>query len=401
MKILILSNKLPYPPKDGGSIATLNLALGYSQLENSVDLLAINTSKHYFDIAKIPEELSKQINFYSVFVDTQIRIFKALSNLLFSKKPYNAQRFIDKEYASKLKDLLTKKSYDLIQLEGLYMAPYLSLIRENTDALVSMRSHNVEHKIWEKHAQLTRNPFKRFYLKVLTSRIKAMELGTMNNFDSMVTITPNDADFFRTNACTIPLFSMPVGINYTDYTADHSGMDKSSLFHIGALDWMPNSEGLDWFFKYVWLELKKSFPDLKFYLAGRNAPESFVNSLNYEDVVYLGEVEDAQKFIQQNAIMIVPLFSGSGMRIKILEGLALEKVIVSTSLGAEGIPATDGENILIANTSTEFVDKISEVLNNRKKFSDISHEAGVFVRKNFDTFTLTKGLLSFYKKLAL
>lgn len=398
MKILILTNKLPYPPKDGGSIATLKLGLSLSQLNNQVHLLAINTSKHFFDIREIPAEIKEKIEFHDVFINTRIRAYKALLNLLFSKKPYNAQRFENKNYSDKLNQLLSENNYDVIQLEGLYLTPYIPAIRKLSEALVVMRSHNVEYKIWEKQAALTSNILSKFYMKNLAKRIKKMELNAVNQYDALLPISPIDAAVFQNAGCKIPMQVLPVGIEIEDYIPDHTKQEFPSLFHIGALDWMPNTEGLSWFFNEVWPLLKEKHPALKFYLAGRNASEKFINSIHYKDVIYMGEVDDAQHFIQQKSIMIVPLFSGSGIRIKILEGMALEKVIVSTSLGAEGIPVKDKKNILLANSREEFVEKINFVIADKKAFNAMSEQARIFVKENFDTFNLTNQLLSFYKQ---
>jgi len=123
MKILIITNKLPYPPKDGGAIATLSLALGLSNYANEIDLLAINTSKHFFNINKISLEVRNKINFYDVFLNTDLNLIDLILNFFFSKKPYNAVRFISKEFEQKIIELTNKKQYDIIQFEGLYVLP--------------------------------------------------------------------------------------------------------------------------------------------------------------------------------------------------------------------------------------------------------------------------------------
>ena len=134
--------------------------------------------------------------------------------------------------------------------------------------------------------------------------------------------------------------------------------DVPSLFSIGSMNWMPNEEGIRWFLEQSWPEIHRQYPDLKYYLAGRAMPE-WMRTLNMPNVEVLGEVEDAQAFIRSKSIMIVPLFSGSGIRIKIIEGMAAARTIISTSLGAEGIHYTNGENILIANAPCEFFDMVS------------------------------------------
>ena len=120
MRILVLCNKMPYPSNDGGTIATLNMIMGLAAQGNVVDVLAMQTHTHNFPIEKLSAELKQNINWHSVWIDTEISIARLLKNLLFSRLPYNAERFVSKEYDMKLKELL-QNNYDIVQLEGLYL----------------------------------------------------------------------------------------------------------------------------------------------------------------------------------------------------------------------------------------------------------------------------------------
>jgi glycosyltransferase involved in cell wall biosynthesis len=395
MKILQLANKLPYPPKDGGSIATFSLGRSFAELGHEVTILAMNTSKHYYDLAGLPQEVSDLLTMEGVDLDTRIRVPDALANLLFSSKPYNATRFVSNDYAGKLEDMLKTNDYDIIQLEGLYLSYYLPLIRTHSNALVSMRAHNVEHEIWER--SITRKSgFKRWYIGHLAGRIKKMEVGFLNDYDVIAPITARDADRFKHLGCRLDMHVVPTGIDAGKFDTDRSGIEYPSLFHIGALDWLPNQEGLMWFLDKAWDALHDRYPDMKLYLAGRNAPD-FIRKINLPNVVFLGEVDDAYDFMRSKAIMIVPLLSGSGMRIKIIEGMALGKAIVSTNIGTEGIPTTDGLDIMVANTASGFIDSISSLVNNQELFERIGKNAITFVTENFDNRTIASSLLKFYE----
>ncbi|MEE4178647.1 MAG: glycosyltransferase family 4 protein [Bacteroides sp.] len=396
MKILQLANKLPYPAKDGGSIATLSMARTFAALGHEATVMAMNTSKHFFPLEDLPGELTSRINFHAVDIDTTIIPAKALRNFLFSDQPYNATRFFTEEFERKLAGLLQDDVYDVIQLEGLYLAPYVPVIRANSRALVSMRAHNVEHEIWQRTARQCRG-IKKYYIRNLARRIKRMEVSYLNAYDVLVPITPRDAKIFSQLGCKIPVHVTPTGISSDMLVADRSRIEFPSLFHIGALDWTPNQEGLSWFLDKVWPGLHKNNPGLKFYIAGRNAPEKF-RMINKENVVFLGEVDDAYEFMNSKAIMVVPLLSGSGMRIKIIEGMALGKTIVSTTLGAEGIQCEHGKNIVIADTPENIGEEIQSLLNNFDKFDSIGKQAMEFVSQTFDNKNITADLLAFYKK---
>ena len=398
MKILIITNKLPYPLKDGGAIATFSLAKNLSKIIGKVDVLAINTSKHYFDVRKIPLEIKKDINFIDYYLNTDIKSLKLIKNLLFSKLPYNAERFIDKGFANKIKEQILENNYDIIQLEGLYVLPYIELIRKNSKAIISYRAHNIEHEIWERTLKQTTNFLKKKYVQILTNRIKKLEYKFINKYDILIPITDRDSEKLNKMGNSMPSITIPTGVNIEDYKTDTEKTEKNSIFHIGSLDWTPNQEGLLWFIDNCWIKIQKEQPEIKFYIAGRNAPDWFVNHIKNKNINFVGEVDDAHKFINSKSIMIVPLLSGSGMRIKIIEGMALSKAIVSTNIGVEGIPATSNENIIIADKTEDFAQTIIELTQQPKKIYDIGNQARLFVSKKFDNFAIAKMLYNFYNK---
>lgn len=395
MKILQLANKFPYPPKDGGSIATLSMSKTFAELGNETTVLAMNTSKHYFPLKDLPASLSDSVEFLDVAVDTRISWYKMLLNFIFSRNPYNAVRFISPDFENKLLALLRERIFDVIQLEGLYLAPYIPTIRANSRALIAMRAHNVEHEIWLRTA-LQCKGLRKYYLMNLAKRIRRMELLYLNAYDALIPITQRDADIFVGMACKLPVHVAPIGVSTASLKPERDKIEFPSLFHIGALDWAPNQEGIFWFLERIWDHLQRANPNLKFYIAGRNAPDK-ISKIRKKNVVFLGEVEDAYQFMNSKAIMVVPLLSGSGMRIKIIEGMALGKTIISTPIGAEGIQCRHGENIIIADTPQKFTEEIQSLLNNFDKFDTIGVRAMEFVYKTYDNTSIMSDLLEFYK----
>ncbi|HRJ36824.1 MAG TPA: glycosyltransferase family 4 protein, partial [Flavobacteriales bacterium] len=171
-----------------------------------------------------------------------------------------------------------------------------------------------------------------------------------------------------------------------------------SLFHIGAMDWTPNSEGIEWFLKEVWPIVRKSYPNLKFHLAGRKMPDDLMNNAP-ENVIVYGEVKSATAFMNSKSIMVVPLLTAGGMRVKIIEAMALGKAVISTRIGAEGIDCRKGENILIANSPEEFSQAISQLIENQQLFTSIGINARKLVEQHYDNRLLTRDLLNFYHSL--
>jgi polysaccharide biosynthesis protein PslH len=397
MNILQIANKFPYPPKDGGSIATLSLGKSFASLGHKVTVLAINTSKHFTDPSLIPVQLSSQIRFISVPVDTNIRMPELVLNFLFSGVPYNAERFISPAFNQKLRELLSSGKFDIIQLEGLYLAPYLKTIRNHSAAKVVMRAHNIEHEIWQRTVT-KQTGLKKWYISNLAARIRKMELKYLNLYDAVLPITSRDGEMLRKFGCRLPSHVVPMGVNAGELLPDNSLLEFPSIFHIGALDWMPNQEGLIWFFENVWGLILAKHPDLQFFLAGRNAPAQF-KALHYPNIVFMGEVEDAYEFMRSKAVMIVPVLSGSGMRIKIIEGMALCKAIVTTTIGTEGIATTDGRDILIADDPGQFARNVCALVEDRNYYMEIGENARNFVEEQYDNYAITSSLTKFYQSL--
>ncbi len=398
MRVLVLANKPPYPPNDGGAFATLNMALGLAESGFEVTLLAMSTPKHPTEAKDFPQLIRDQMQVYTVFVNTKLSPFKALCNLLFSKHAYNAQRFISKRYVAALKDLLSKNSYDIVQLEGLYLYPYMELIRSLHQGKISLRAHNVEHEIWERNAAVQRNGFKRFYFNHLAQRVKRAELNVLNQIDWLIPISERDEAKLKELGFKGLSFTSPTGYRISQPLPLVENFEFPSIFHLGSLDWIPNREGIFWFLESCWPHVLTSVPEAKFYVAGRNAtPELIVRLKTYANTIFVGEVDDAAAFMNSKAIMVVPLLSGSGMRIKIVEGMALGKAIVSTSIGAEGIAVTSEEHLVIADTPYAMAKSIVELCLAKEQVIKLGHNAQQFVKHNLDNAVLTGKLAHFYR----
>lgn len=397
MKILQVTNKVPYPTKDGGAIACMNLTKGFAHLQHEVTVLAMNTLKHNVSIDEIPETVKDFARFELVDVPARISAFRAILNFLFSKKPYNAVRFVSSRFSKVLVKLLQENEFDVIQLEGLYVCPYIPVIRKHSKATIVYRSHNIEFEIWERTAKMSKG-LMRFYLNNLSKRIKRFEKSLINSYDLLVPITERDARMLDRLGNTKPRHVSQTGIDASALLPNAKNLEYPSLFHIGSLEWAPNQEGLLWFVRNCWPLILEKCPELKFYVAGRKAPGWLINSLDVPNLVFLGEVKDAYEFMNSKAIMIVPLFSGSGMRIKIIEGMALGKTIVSTPIGAEGIDVEREKNIVIADTAESFGDAIEKLVNDRNYFERIGKNAIEFIHEKFDNLAAANKLIEFYKQ---
>lgn len=396
MKILLLTNKFPYPPRDGGSIATLNMIKGLHHAGNQITCLALNTNKHPFPVKQIPGNLGDAIRFLGVDCDSSIRSLQLVSNLLFSRHPYIARRFDIKAFRKVLASLLEEESFDIIQLEGPYPGQYLDLIREMSEARISLRAHNVEHLIWQRKAHHERSPLKKWYFNNMAGRLKQFEVTVAQGADALIPISDCDASYFSELGLQKPMLTIPAGLILKNYPLTALPA-KPSVFFIGALDWLPNQEGLSWFLQNVFDLLLNELPELIFHVAGRNAPVHFEKKLKHPNISYHGEVDDAIAFMQTYRVMVAPLLTGSGIRIKILESLALGRPVVTTSAGIEGIPDINHPFVVVADDPKVFSSQLIKLIVGPDDQERSPGEAHQFISRHFDTFALSERLSAFYK----
>ena len=395
MRILQLCNKFPWPLKDGAAIASTYLAKAFAELGSEVSLLSMNTSKHWYDTNELPHDFDHYSTIHTVYVDNRIRLIPALVNL-FTDKSYHVERFANDIFAQKLASILQDNVFDIIQLESLYLTPYIPVIRQHSDALIALRAHNVEHEIWERVAENS-NPLKKWYLQKITPRLKDYETTHLNDYDLVVGISARDVEQFQQLGLHNPATVAPIGLDCRDYTPDYSSFDRPlSLSFIGSLDWMPNQEGLKWFLEDVWqAHLAPNFPELTFHIAGRTAPP-WLRNLDMERVRFHGEVERSADFLNQHSVMVVPLLSGGGMRAKILEGMAVGKVVLSTSVGMEGIHARHQKQCLIADKPEAFLEAIRWCYARRQQLPEYGRQAQAFCMEHFDNLEVGRRLLHTY-----
>jgi glycosyltransferase involved in cell wall biosynthesis len=441
MRILFLCNKSPWPPKEGGPMAMNMLIEGLVDAGHDVKVLAVNSYKYYIPLKSIPASYLEKTGIELIDVDLRVKPLDAFFNL-FTGGSYHVQRFISDSFRERVVAALSAGKYDVVQLETLFMCPYISTIRAHSRARIVLRAHNIEHLIWQRLSEESKKPLKKWYISHLARTLKNYEQKTLLEVDGIVAITPTDADFFReltreqfkiqnsklktqnSKPQGIQLWKslvtrhssfvighsspvtrhssfvidLPFGLDPSRYRYDHTAIEFPSLFSLGSMNWIPNQEGIRWFLVNVWPDVHKQFPELKYYLAGREMP-GWMQALDLPNVVVLGEVDDASAFMVSKAIMIVPLFSGSGIRVKIIEGMACGKTIISTSIGAEGINYINRENILIADAPCEFFEMISLCVMEPEICGKIGKRARVLIETDYHSKNLIQKLLAFYQQL--
>ena len=374
-KVLILAHKPAYPKIDGGCVAISQVLEAFLDLGCDVNFLGMETKKHP---SKNTIEHSK-LNYKTIPVNTGLHFWSALKNL-FTKDSYFLARFSQQTFEQEIICTLNKQSFDLIIFESLFTSSYLDIIKKYSQAKTIYRSHNIEHQIWETQLLEENNIFRKSYLKLQVNRLKKEELKFWKEVDSIASISEKDSKHIRLHTqkelTTIGLYCKNNPLKQKDQS------DKVDFFHLGAMDWQPNQQAISWFLENVWTGFNLKNPETEFHIAGRGMNSSILDT-NRRGLHNHKEVADAAKFINAHKIMLVPLFSGSGIRVKIIEGMALGKCIICTSLATEGIKTSNLENILIANTKEEFIEQMQFCLNEPKRVAEIGGFAREFAIANF------------------
>lgn len=388
MKLLQLALKPPYPKIDGGCVAIAKMAEDLTAKGVHVSSISISTDKHPFEREQFPEKWLQSIATFNTYVDTSPSYLLAFFNL-FSPKSYIIKRFHSKKLAQFLSRHLQENPYDVVQLESSYLLPYFSTIRKNSQAKIVLRSHNLEHQLLQQKAQKS-SFFSKLYLQLQANRMKREELKLAQSCDGIVAISSYENIFFTENTNTKCIY-IPLAIQVS--TAEWNL--KTDFFHIGAMDWTPNREGVDWFLKQVWSQKKLDKQQL--HLAGKSIGTTIHKG--YQQVINHGEVADAKTFMHTKGIMVVPLFSGSGIRIKILEAGSLGIPIIATQKAVEGLKLKNGQDYLEANDSASFLAEMQRL----EADVDLQQKLSVSIRKtieqHYDTQELTRQLLAFYQTI--
>lgn len=391
MRILLLCNKLPYPANDGSSIAIARMIEGLVDANVELTVLSLNTKKHYKNANHIPEGIRQKVRFEIVDVDTNPTLGNAFVNL-FERLPFHVSRFYQKDVAQKLETLLAETEFDIVQAEGLFMMPYKRIVWEKSKAKVVLRAHNIEHLIWQRTAEEHPMAVTRSFLRMQAKKLKRYENYCAAIADAIIPISPADQPYFE--AINPNTHTSVCG---TDVFHKHGKYNAKRFFHLGAMDWLPNKLGVNWLLTEVWPKVIGQNPKLELHLAGRSMDEKLAK-LKQTGVFIHGEVDNAVAFRAEHGTMLVPLLSGSGLRIKIIEGLSEGLPIISTTIGAEGIAITDTKDILLADTAEAFANAILHMAKDQALSSQIGKNAATLATENYQNSTIIKNLVQFYSQ---
>lgn len=389
--VLIISNKPPYPIVDGGCFAMSKFEQLMRKVAQKVYYFSISTPKHPLKEEALPEYWTLHQNYFNSYIDTKVKP-KHVGGFLVGNS-LRAKRFYQAETATTIVQLIKEKNIQAVIFESIYAAVYLNDIKKHTSVNTFIRSHNIEHQIWEQYAD-NKTGLKKTVLLAENKRLKTLEDELLSNTTGNIFISDADAEYYHSLTKKNNYTIVATQLNNNTQTSQTPALPLR-LFHIGAMDWLPNLEGVENFIQHMFPAIINHHDKVELHLAGKSMPAYFDQYASNQIKIH-GEVKNATDFMNQYDVLIVPILSGSGIRIKILEAMALGKPVITTPIGIEGIPATHQQNILLANTTSEWIEAI-EYLKIPGNYQHISSNGLKLIEQNYSENVLLEKLTNFIR----
>lgn len=375
MKILFLTNLLPYPLDNGGKIKTYTTLQGLSRAGHCVDLVCFTEDK--MGINDVPIELSRICNRVEqtflrlTTAENRKYMMQVAMRSLFSKFSFGVYKYKSQDMFLKLKELSESVQYDYIYYDHLQMCiykPYSDTLFPG--CITVLDEHNCETLIMLRNAQNSSNVAKKLFLYLEAYKLRYFEARCLTTVDASIVLSQEDYRMLR-ELCKddFPHKVIPIGIQdrgiKKDTPIDGKGLN---ILFVGTLTWEPNNKGMQWFLREVVPLLDERDFQYTLYIVGKNPSRELEELIGlHENIILTGYVDSVDEYYDKCHCMIVPLFIGSGQRVKIIEAFSKGMPVISTSIGAEGLHYSHGDNILIADNADEFVRNIVAISEEQRK----------------------------------
>ena len=245
--------------------------------------------------------------------------------------------------------------------------------------------HKVEAMTWRRHYEVQTNPLKKAYLYGQWLKARRFERAECRRFDAVVAVSREDAELMRREYGVAEVADVPTGVDI-DYFRPTGAetVEPHGLVFTGSMDWLPNEDAIQFFTREILPLVRERVPQVKLTVVGRKPYASLLELAGRDpSIVVTGRVEDVRPYMERAAAYVVPIRVGGGTRLKIYEAMAMEKPVVSTTVGAEGLPLRDGEDLLLADTPRAFADAVVRVLEDAEFARRLGARAAAGVRERF------------------
>jgi len=392
VNILQLVPRIPAPLVDGGAIYVYNTALELSKLGNRVTIAALHSNRHEQDV----DQISRFATLYTKDGKFQAYTPGAAIKSLVTGQPITVQHRMDPAIINQLISSV-EEDIDVILIEGIHISGAISKIREKFPGVpIVLRQSNVEFEVLSTVGEQMKNPLKKGFYKLQSRFMKAFELERMRKCDAVSFISTSDLKTFQPYFSDLRYFISNAGAYLPEIT---EGRKTNKLVAISNWEWQPNIQGLEWFLKNVWGEVREKYPVLSFHIAGKGISAAFKQQFAGDRLIFEGFVDDIEQYRQQATLFVAPLFSGSGMKLKILEAFASGLPTITTNIGIQGIEARPGIHYMQAENKEEFISAIGNLITHRDRRDAIGSNARELIKEHYTWPVLAEKLHRFLMKL--
>jgi sugar transferase (PEP-CTERM/EpsH1 system associated) len=381
MKILWVKAGGLVPPDTGGKIRSYNILRELAR-EHSVTFFSFYAA-HDGDLHPGLKDTFDRV----VCVPLRLPAPKSIAEMrdygirLLSSEPYSITKYCRPEVRHRLQALLKQETYDVILCDFIFAA---GVIPWNWPTPKVLFTHNVEATIWQRHYEVANNPIWKAISWREWRKMEAAEPRYLRLADRVLTVSETDRDAFTPFLDPRKLIVIPTGVDVDYFQPMPVEETKNSLVFTGSMDWLPNEDAILYFVDAILPLIKAQLPEVSLEVVGRSPSRKLQALAEREKSVRLtGWVEDIRPFVARGSICIVPLRIGGGTRLKIFEAMAMSKAVVSTSIGAEGLPVRSGENILLADTPKQFAESVIYLLRDSDARTRLGSAARTLVLENY------------------
>jgi sugar transferase (PEP-CTERM/EpsH1 system associated) len=402
MRILWLKTDLLLPLDKGGKLRTWHLMRHLARRHEITYLAFAEPDTPAADVEGMQEVAAHVITVPRTDPPKgSLRFYADAALHLVDPLPYAVGKYRSREYARRLRDLLATKTFDLIVCDFLFSAVNLPT---RLPCPAVMFTHNVESEIWRRHADTKTGILGRILYGVQYRRMLRYEERALGRFDGILAVSDADRSTFARlypGAIRQPVHVVPTGVDTGFFEAGESEPASRSLVFTGSMDWLPNEDAMEYFCRDILPLIRVEEPDVTLSIVGR-APTPAVKRLaDANGIQVTGRVDDVRPYMRDAAVYIVPLRIGGGTRLKIFEAMAMGKAVVSTTVGAEGLPVTNGEHVMLADEPRAFCRSVVRLLRDLDRRRQLERAARAHVLERYDWSAVAGDLEIALERVAL
>ena len=398
MRILIITDYLPYPLIAGDLIRTYNLLRRVAQHHQvSVAGFFVLPDEADYVLAHF-REFCYKVEAIKLPHPPKWQRLPGIIRYALTGKPYEFEFLYVRELVNKIRRLLAEDVYDVVQIEQSRMAPYVELLPKEMGPKRVLIFHNVAANQYDRISAITASPITRLRVSMLSRTLRNWEPHYAERFNRSVTVSEVDRQILKQANPRLQVDVVPNGVDTHFYQPMVVQPEKPGLIFIGNMAYKPCSDGAVWFCDEVLPIVRRSIKDIDVWIVGNDPPPS-VTKLEGEGVHVTGRVKEVIPYYRISSIAVVPIRAGGGTRLKILEAMALGRPVVSTSVGCEGLNVQSGRHLLVANTPHEFAENIVRLLGDRVLSKKITEEARRLVVEQYDWDVVASQMLNVYSEV--